>query len=101
MSYLSYSPHVQAAQFNLIHIHRQEGANPRACGELCFFSTEFTKALALSLSPPAGGNQLSAGTALKPISCEHVLLHPGVPLMNDIRLTDPPLYSSLCFDWTH
>lgn len=51
MPYLSYRPRVRAAQFNLIHIHRQEGANPRACGELCLLSTQFTKALALSLSP--------------------------------------------------
>lgn len=55
-------------------------------------SSEFTKApVTLSLSP-CSGNQLSVGAGLKQISSEHISLHPGVPLMNDISLTAPPLY---------
>lgn len=53
------------------------------------FSTESTGASrSVTPAPPAGGNQLSAGAALKQISAERL----GVSLTGDAELTDPLLF---------
>lgn len=45
--------------------------------------------------PPAGGNQLSAGAALKQISAERLPPHAGLSLTGDAELTHPLLFVCL------